>query len=984
MTSLIWLCAIPYIASATPSINLPINAQVPPVARVDQPFQFTFSSSTFTTSAAAAITYTLSNAPSWLALDGLNRTFSGTPQLDDAGSLVVNLNAADDTGSVTMPVTLVVSAEQGPAIGLLLADQLPAYGAFSAPESILLTPASPLLISFSASTFSDTDEDTMYYAISDNNTPLPSWLHFDPANLSFSGMAPQVALPADESQSFRIRLTASNVAGFSDATLAFTIVIEEHLLFFQENVQIFNITPGINIPNLTLINALITNGHQATPSDVTEAWSTSIPSWLSLDSHTLVISGTPPADFRGQNFSVTVSDTFGDSATTMVVLQSARASAVLFLNPIGVANATIGSDFVYPLGPVINATGNLNIDVAFGIASAWLEFDHLTQSIKGHVPNDLMPQQVVVNITARQGLQSESEILTIAVQGADESVNSSTNPSAPADSTESTSAHPHMRRRWIAAAVLAPLFLILGLGLLFLYWWRRRRGKLRRSYMDSSPSLSDEKISGPITLEKNNPGSKSLALAKTFGGKRNSSRISAPKLDLNLNWSLADSRRRSSKRYSNLLEFNSIAEQRALNRADPEISRTMEAKDQVARRILKQQPIRSKRCSQERRAFPALTGGRNILGENQMRSGFGHGKPEPGSSNNTTLFRPPNLGFPEDNLRQGRLGLGPVRRSWKNWRDSRSDLWTETSSSITKDSDSAREHPALRHTIRPVGSFTSNNRRDRTSLPRPLSNMPDEYSPRLSRLESPPLSPSQQEPLRVPKRKRYQLDLPTRVISVKQGMPRTNDSRSQSNQFVKGKSTYREEAKRLHQAREFSTSLKRPPATLQRTSRDPRDESTVPSEASVYDDDTLDNLSNSAGHSWLPSLGNPLRANPVEVEDVRAGLTAAEAAESKSRGPLRELAHRLSRPTFRSGVPGEVETKEEEVSDQPRRVANSEGESDVLGDDVTMRTQSESSVRAGMTRGQRLGQMVKGLQRDASGNRSMHGEIKRSTSSSFV
>lgn len=949
MIFLLLLCAIRHLASASPNTNLPINAQVPPVARVDQPFRFTFSASTFTST--ATITYTLSDAPSWLVLDSLSRTFSGIPHPDNTGSLVVDLNAADDTGSMTMPVTLVVSADPGPAIGLPLTDQLPAYGAFSAPDSILLTPSSPLSISFSPSTFSNTSGDTMYYAISDNNTPLPSWIHFDPANLSFSGTAPQAKLPADASQRFGIRLTASNVVGFSDADLSFKIVIEENLLYFRQNVQIFNITAGTPIDTVTLIDPLISNGRQATPSDLTQAWSPSTPPWLSLDSKTLVISGTPPAGFKGQNFTVTVSNAFGSTATTIVVLQSARSSAELFLNPIGAANATIGTDFVYPLGPIVNAT-NLEIEVALGIASAWLDYDQMTQTIKGHVPGDLMPQQVVVNITARQGLQSESVILTIAVQVASGSDIPGSNSAAPVGSTENSSTQlpslNNMQRGWIAAAVLGPLSLILVLAILFTYCRRRRRGRRQKTYLNDSPNSSSVKISRPINHEENSQEANTAPTNRRSESKL-SSRISlAPRLDRN--WSVGGSIRWSKNASSSLPAFKSIAEERALKRADPEISRTMKAKSQVAGRVLKRQ--------------------------NQMRSGFGHGKPEPGKYKNDVLFGPPVQKYASDYRAQGRRGLLPLRRSWRNTQNSQSDSWTEISTSVTEDSDRARDQ-AFRYTIRPVASNANNIRRDSSPLPSQSLNRYDNHLPTPSHLESPSLSPSQQEPLRISKRKHGQIDLTTfpRTISVKQGV-----SRSQSNPFYKGESTYVEEAKRLHKAHEHSASLKRPPRSFLRTSRDSRFDSFVPSEASNYDDDTFDNLSNSAGHCWLPPLRNPLRANPIDAEDVRAGLSAAEAAESKSGGPLRELAKRLSRPKFRSGVSSECDTQDEETTQPVPRTAMSEGDSDLLGHDATVRSQSESSARAGMTRGQRLGYMT----RDAPGNRSMRGEIKRSTSGSFV
>src|SRR5579862_1073208 len=89
MAALLYLFTV---VEAVPRATFPINAQVPPVARVSEPFSFSFSASTFS-SDIPILNYTLSNAPAWLRLDGGNRVFSGTPRLDDVGPVTVQLTA---------------------------------------------------------------------------------------------------------------------------------------------------------------------------------------------------------------------------------------------------------------------------------------------------------------------------------------------------------------------------------------------------------------------------------------------------------------------------------------------------------------------------------------------------------------------------------------------------------------------------------------------------------------------------------------------------------------------------------------------------------------------------------------------------------------------------------------------------------------------------------------------------------------------------
>lgn len=63
---------------STPTLSFPINSQVPPVARIGEPFSFVFSDTTFTSSNGASLSYSLTNPPSWLSLDSASRKFSGT------------------------------------------------------------------------------------------------------------------------------------------------------------------------------------------------------------------------------------------------------------------------------------------------------------------------------------------------------------------------------------------------------------------------------------------------------------------------------------------------------------------------------------------------------------------------------------------------------------------------------------------------------------------------------------------------------------------------------------------------------------------------------------------------------------------------------------------------------------------------------------------------------------------------------------------
>ena len=479
------LLALSSLIRATPSINLLINAQVPPVAQVNQSYCFIFAPSTF--SDTSPINYSLSNSTDWLQLDGSNRTFYGTPGAQDVGSSVVMLVATDDTGSVSMSVTFVVSADPGPGLGTPVAAQLPAYGTFSSPDSLLLTPGAALSLYFSNNTFTNTDENTSYYAKSADNTPLPSWVIFNPTDLSFSGQVPQATSPSELPMSVGIQLTASNVVGFAQAVAPFQLVIQSHLFAFGNTPQIINVTPGTPV-NYSLLDDLSLCSQPVSASEISQA-STDAPSWLSLDQSSLVLSGTPPANVSEQNFTVNTTDQYGDSASTMVLLQMSANSSLDILMPFPTLNATIGTSFNYDLNSSLACDpsgAGVNISVDPGAAAGWLTYNPNAMTLQGNVPANLNPQSVQVTVTASQGNQSQSENLSLMLgctngtKCPDTNSNgaSSNATTTGASGSEISSSGGSKHRGWIAAAVILPVFAGIA-ALLLLSCCCRKKCRLR-------------------------------------------------------------------------------------------------------------------------------------------------------------------------------------------------------------------------------------------------------------------------------------------------------------------------------------------------------------------------------------------------------------------------------------------------------------------------------------------------------------------------
>lgn len=482
------------IVTAAPSIVFPVNSQVPPVARVSKAFQFTFAQSTFS-SGAASINYALTGAPGWLQLDSASRSMHGTPGPQDAGPVVFNLVASDDTGSSDMPVTLLISSDPGPALGKPVADQLSTFGALSHPGGLVLPYSSPIALSFSPSTFTNTNQNTVYYALCANNTPLPSWINFDSNSLSFSGTTPQPTSPVELSQVYDIHFTASDVVGFAGAIVSFQLVVENHIFVFSSGINQLDVTPELLV-NYSGLQTSLTLDHGPVQSADLGQIEANTPSWMSLDKHTLVLSGIPPAEVSPLNFTILATDKYGDQAsTTISLVTSGNASGSLLPNQLSPVNATIGSTFVYSLAGAIGSDMSAQLSVDLSDAP-WLTYEPTREILQGNVPSSLKPGQVLLNVNTTNDTDSLSATLTVNIVQAGINVQSQTTggPSATANNGSPTgtggthtaasswSDDERQRKGWIAAAVVLPLLTTLAfLGLVC--WCQRRRRASRQGYM---------------------------------------------------------------------------------------------------------------------------------------------------------------------------------------------------------------------------------------------------------------------------------------------------------------------------------------------------------------------------------------------------------------------------------------------------------------------------------------------------------------------
>lgn len=175
-------------AYSSTSVASPLNSP-PPTPPVDdqtatelQPFSYTLDDVTDPDGHRTTYLATLADGtplPAWLDFDAASRTFSGTPEDADTGSLTISVTATDDgtpPASSQVSFTLTVDdVNQAPAAPSL-EDQRAAAGLFfsyTIPEA----------------TDPDSRDTLSYSAALADDTELPIWLGFEINTLIFSGTA---------------------------------------------------------------------------------------------------------------------------------------------------------------------------------------------------------------------------------------------------------------------------------------------------------------------------------------------------------------------------------------------------------------------------------------------------------------------------------------------------------------------------------------------------------------------------------------------------------------------------------------------------------------------------------------------------------------------------------------------------------------------------------------------------------------------------
>lgn len=490
-------------ARSAPSISFPINSQLPPVARIDELFSYSFSPYTFRSD--SNITYSLGDHPSWLSIESEERRLFGTPEEGnvDPGDVVgqpVQIIATDSTGSASLDVTLVVSRNDAPEVKIPISDQVENFGPYSAPSSLLSYPSKAFEYSFDPDTFGSQTDGLNYYAVSDDNSPLPAWMSFNTDSLTFSGTTPPFETLVQPPQTFNFELVASDVVGFSASSISFSIVVGSHKLTTDKPTINFNTTRGSLLSYEGLEDGIIMDGKPVKPGDL-DVSTIDLPKWLSFNTDTWEIEGTPGDNDRSTNFTINFHDDFADTLSVLGVITVATS---LFESTFPNMEVMPGDKFELDLAPYFRDPDDIQVTIDAG-EDDWLKLNGL--NISGRVPESASGNSKI-SVEAMSKSTGLKEIEALAISFVDPKAETTTvTPTSTATATSSPTEtgsgsdeedeedkeHGRLSATDILLATVIPITFIALLLMLLICFFRHRRTK--RNYLSSRYR---DKISKPI------------------------------------------------------------------------------------------------------------------------------------------------------------------------------------------------------------------------------------------------------------------------------------------------------------------------------------------------------------------------------------------------------------------------------------------------------------------------------------------------------
>lgn len=404
--------AVSYVLGSI-SVANPLDNQLPTVARINVPYNWTFAEDTFQSSYNGSLSYTTSTLPSWSHFDSTSRTFSGTPSTSDIGTPEVMVSASDGDSSVSAKFSLCITnfpplTLNDPLSNQFISKSPSLSSVFTlAPNSALTSSVPTLRVpprwSFSIGLNDDTfkaPNDLFYGALLSDGSQLPGWMSFDDQELTFNGLS-----PVDE-QTVSLAFHGSDQEGYTALVQNFNLVVAVHELSMSMSAL-----PTINMTANTPFNISLTSSddffgvliddNAIEPNEITSlSIDVSKYSWLQYDQGNSMLSGSPPQSLDGSP-SLPVQLTALSNQTLSTNVSLALVPSYFSASSLPDLNTNFGQQVYFDLKQYFSShsSDEAILSASFSPANSYLTFNNDTMLLQGTVPDS--PSAVGVDTSAK-------------------------------------------------------------------------------------------------------------------------------------------------------------------------------------------------------------------------------------------------------------------------------------------------------------------------------------------------------------------------------------------------------------------------------------------------------------------------------------------------------------------------------------------------------------------------------------------------------
>jgi Putative Ig domain len=272
-----------------------------------------------------------------------------------------------------------------------------------------------ITLALPSTTFKDPQSETLTYAalLSDGQA-LPSWLNFNAATDTFSGMAPLAA------ETLTIKVTATDSSLLSVSDIFSATVIAPPVVTAPTPTQ--NWTESKAVSLALLVNTFTDPQGETLTYTATQENGQALPSWLTFKATTDTFSGTAPATAQTLDIEVTATDTSGLSVSDIFAATVAPPGPVLTTQTASqywkegqaISVTLPANTFTDPTGEKLTYTATQANGQAL---PSWLMFNATTDSFSGTTPTNAQTVDIKVTATDTSGL-SVSDTFLATILGA--------------------------------------------------------------------------------------------------------------------------------------------------------------------------------------------------------------------------------------------------------------------------------------------------------------------------------------------------------------------------------------------------------------------------------------------------------------------------------------------------------------------------------------------------------------------------------------